>query len=90
MWRYTTAFYTQDWMYWGSEARDGSETSGSDEVDNDGRIWMGGDGVGTTPSTSTTGSGSGCENVYYVADDVKLRFAYPAGKEQETVEQYYY
>ncbi|MDR1790361.1 MAG: hypothetical protein LBR20_01625, partial [Propionibacteriaceae bacterium] len=25
--RYTTAFYTQDWMYWGSEARDASNAS---------------------------------------------------------------
>ncbi|MDR1825859.1 MAG: hypothetical protein LBR27_11135, partial [Bifidobacteriaceae bacterium] len=136
--RYTTAFYTQDWMYWGSEARDQSNASaakwttddpltnpenptfqasqlvtetnpdGSTAVaalygtasDNDGLIWLGGLGRGgantpyylanTNQATRAYALNSACANTYYVADDVKLRFAYPAGKEQEPVEHYYY
>ncbi|MDR1711410.1 MAG: InlB B-repeat-containing protein [Propionibacteriaceae bacterium] len=64
--------------------------------DNDGMIWLGGLGgsassYGTNGYTSASNTlNAACANTYYVADDVKLRFAYPAGKEQEPVEHYYY
>ncbi|MDR1790803.1 MAG: hypothetical protein LBR20_03965, partial [Propionibacteriaceae bacterium] len=64
--------------------------------DNDGMIWLGGLGSAGSPiNTATNQDGTqtlnqSCANTYYVADDVKLRFAYPAGKEQEPVEHYYY
>jgi hypothetical protein len=65
--------------------------------DNDGMIWLGGLGGNSNNSSHTnsytdaiTPLNAACANIYYVADDVKLRFAYPAGKAQEPVEHYYY